>query len=89
MFAQNAELSISEKHAIRAFVNDLQYERKELVAAAMHYPMERLYPLKPIIDEKEFIEHYDAMKEHHLEAEIHQCMEAGDSFFVACREWDI
>ena len=38
---------------------------------------------------KEFIEHYDAMKEHHLEAEIHQCMEAGDSFFVACREWDI
>ena len=59
MFAQNAELSISEKHAIRAFVNDLQYERKELVAAAMHYPMERLYPLKPIIDEKEFIEHYD------------------------------
>lgn len=38
---------------------------------------------------KEFIEHYDNMKEHHLEAEIHQCMEAGDSFFVACREWDI
>lgn len=38
---------------------------------------------------KEFIEHYDAMKEHHLEAEIQQCMEAGDSFFVACREWDI
>ena len=38
---------------------------------------------------KEFIAHYDAMKEHHLEAEIHQCMEAGDSFFVACREWDI
>ena len=38
---------------------------------------------------KEFIEHYDAMKEHHLEAEIQQCMKAGDSFFVACREWDI
>jgi len=38
---------------------------------------------------KEFVDHYDAMKEHHLEAEIHQCMEAGDSFFVACREWDI
>ena len=38
---------------------------------------------------KEFIEHYDNMKEHHLEDEIHRCMEAGDSFFVACREWDI
>ena len=38
---------------------------------------------------KEFITHYDAMKEHHLEAEIQQCMKAGDSFFVACREWDI
>lgn len=38
---------------------------------------------------KEFIDHYDAMKEHHLEAEIQQCMEAGDSFFDACREWDI
>ena len=38
---------------------------------------------------KEFISHYDAMKEHHLEAEVHQCMNAGDSFFDACREWDI
>lgn len=38
---------------------------------------------------KEFIDHYDAMKEHHLEAEIQQCMEAGDSFFVACGEWNI
>ena len=38
---------------------------------------------------KEFTDHYDAMKEHHLEAEIQQCMEAGDSFFDACREWDI
>ena len=38
---------------------------------------------------KEFIEHYNAMKEYHLEAEIHQCMNAGDSFFDACREWDI
>ena len=38
---------------------------------------------------KEFIEHYDAMKEHHLEAEIHQCIEAGDTFFNACKEWDI
>ena len=40
LFAQNAELSVSEKHAIRAFVNDLQYGRKELVAAAIRYPME-------------------------------------------------
>ena len=38
---------------------------------------------------KEFIEHYDNMKEYHLEDEIHQCMEDGDSFFVACEEWDI
>ena len=38
---------------------------------------------------KEFIDYYDAMKEHHLEAEIQRCMEAGDSFFDACREWDI
>ena len=38
---------------------------------------------------KEFIDHYDAMKEYHLEAEIQRCMEAGDSFFDACREWDI
>ena len=38
---------------------------------------------------KEFIDHYDAMKEYHLEAEIQQCMEAGDSFFEACEDWDI
>ena len=38
---------------------------------------------------KEFIDHYDAMKEHHLEAEVKQYMEAGDSFFVACRECGI
>ena len=57
--AQNPELSTSEKHAIRAFVNDLKYGRKELVAAAMHYPMEREYPLMPIMSEKEFIDHYE------------------------------
>ena len=59
LLAQNTELSTSEKHAIRAFINDLQYGRKELVAAAVHYPMERLYPLKPIINAEEFLEHYD------------------------------
>ena len=38
---------------------------------------------------KEFINHYNTMKEYHLEAEVYQCMNAGDSFFDACREWDI
>ena len=37
----------------------------------------------------EFMEHYNNMKEHHLEEEIHNFMKAGDSFFIACREWDI
>lgn len=37
----------------------------------------------------EFLDHYDSMKEHHLEEEVHQCMVMGDSFFTACREWDI
>ena len=38
---------------------------------------------------KEFIEHYDAMKERHLEAEVRKRMEEGDTFFNACKEWDI
>lgn len=38
---------------------------------------------------KEFIEHYNAMKERHLEAEVWQRIEAGDTFFNACKEWDI
>ena len=38
---------------------------------------------------KEFIEHYNNMKEHHLEAEVWQRIEAGDTFFNACKEWDI
>lgn len=38
---------------------------------------------------KEFIEHYHTMKERHLEAEVWQRIEAGDTFFNACREWDI
>lgn len=59
MRAQNPELIPLEKHAIRAFVNDLQCGRKELVAAAMHYPMQREYPLMPIMSEEEFIERYD------------------------------
>jgi hypothetical protein len=59
LLAQNAELSNSERKAIRAFVNELQLGQKELVAAAVLYPMERSYPLKPIIDKEEFVEHYD------------------------------
>ena len=35
---------------------------------------------------KEFIEHYDAMKERHLEAEVWQRIEKGDTFFDACKE---
>lgn len=57
--AQNIGLTTAEKHAIRAYVNDLRYGRKELVAAALHYPMAREYPLTPIIDETEFLRHYD------------------------------
>jgi hypothetical protein len=38
---------------------------------------------------KEFIAHYDAMKERHLEAEVWQRIEKGDTFFNACKEWDI
>ena len=38
---------------------------------------------------KEFIEHYDAMKERHLESEVWQRIEKGDTFFDACKEWDI
>lgn len=59
LFAQSAELSVLEKQAICTFVIDLQNGRKELVAAAIHYPMNRSYPLRPINNEKEFIEHYD------------------------------
>lgn len=38
---------------------------------------------------KEFVDHYDAMKEHHLEFEIRISMASGNSFFEACEEWDI
>ena len=38
---------------------------------------------------RDFMDHYEGMKEYHLEAEIYQCMNVGDSFFDACREWDI
>jgi hypothetical protein len=52
------ELTSSEKHAIRAFVNDLKYGRKELIAASVSYPLYRKYPLKPIESEGEFLVHY-------------------------------
>lgn len=38
---------------------------------------------------KDFMDHYDGMKLYHLEAEIKMNMARGDSFFEACREWDI
>lgn len=57
LFAQ--ELSALEKHAIRSFVNDLQYGRKELVADAISYPIGRIYPLPPVEDEEEFIALYN------------------------------
>ena len=55
-FAQ--DLTSSEKHAIRAFVNDLKYQRKELVASCISYPLFRQYPLPPIKSASEFIDHY-------------------------------
>ena len=77
-----------------AEVYNLQHQdRKLLVENAVRHLsniLEEVEDFRAILNYiKEFIEHYDNMKEHHLEAEIHQCMEAGDSFFVACREWDI
>jgi inorganic pyrophosphatase len=77
-----------------AEVYNLQHQdRKLLVENAVRHLgniLEDVEDFRAILNYiKEFIEHYDNMKEHHLEAEIHQCMEAGDSFFVACREWDI
>lgn len=37
----------------------------------------------------DFMEHYNAMKENHLENEIHETMHLGYPFFGACQEWDI
>lgn len=53
------ELTSSEMHAIRAFVNDVKYGRKELVAEAISFPIERLYPLPAICDKDEFLSLYD------------------------------
>ena len=58
-YAQDSELTPSENHAIRAFVNDMKYGRKELIAEAISYPLERRYPLEPIRSAEEFIAHYD------------------------------
>lgn len=38
---------------------------------------------------KEFVDHYNAMKERHLEHEVQISMTSGDSFLEACKEWDI
>lgn len=59
MFAQNPRLTTAESHAIRAFVNDVKNGRKELVAKAVSYPVDRKYPLEPIRSENEFLIHYD------------------------------
>lgn len=37
----------------------------------------------------DFMEHYNAMKEHHLEGEVLSAVANGDSFFTACEDWDI
>lgn len=71
---QHQERSLITNNAVRHLSNVL-IERENFRAVCTYI--------------KEFTDHYDAMKEHHLEAEIQQCMETGDSFFVACREWDI
>lgn len=36
-----------------------------------------------------FMFHYRNMKKSHLEAEVSRQMQAGDTFFEACYEWDI
>lgn len=59
LFAQDSGLTTAESHAIRAFVNDIKYGRKELVAKAVSYPLDRKYPLEPIRSEDEFLLHYD------------------------------
>ena len=71
---QHQERSLTTNNAVRHLSNVL-IERENFRAVCTYI--------------KEFIDHYDAMKEYHLEAEIQQCMEAGDSFFDACKEWDI
>lgn len=77
-----------------AEVYDLQHQERSLVVnnAVRHLSnilLERENFRAVCTYIKEFIDHYDAMKEYHLEAEIQQCMEAGDSFFGACEDWDI
>ncbi|MCM1176341.1 MAG: hypothetical protein NC308_03170 [Clostridium sp.] len=57
--ASSQELQPAEKHAIQAFVNDVKYGRKELVASAMSYPIFRKYPLPPVRDRHEFLNVYD------------------------------
>lgn len=37
----------------------------------------------------DFILHYEQMKKYHLDDEIKAYVKQGDSFFIACREWDI
>lgn len=37
----------------------------------------------------DFMEHYNAMKEYHLEGEVLSAVANGDNFFKACEEWDI
>lgn len=53
------DLTSSEMHVISSFVNDLKYGRKEFVAKAVRFPLERLYPLPAIRDEEEFLSLYD------------------------------
>lgn len=38
---------------------------------------------------EDFMNHYDDMKKLYLDWEIKQCIKNGDTFFNACREWDI
>ena len=59
LYAQDSGLTTAESHAIRAFVNDIKNGRKELVAKAVSYPLDRKYPLEPIRSEDEFLFHYD------------------------------
>ena len=68
----------------------IEYFSREVAVRHLSNILEEVEDFRAVCNYiKEFIEHYNAMKEHHLEAEVYQCMNAGDSFFDACREWDI
>ena len=77
-----------------AEVNGLQHlERSALVNSAVKHLSAVLIETENFSNVcryiKDFIDHYDNMKLQHLELEIRMSMASGNSFFEACKEWDI